>query len=391
MKQKLKSMDIIKGIGIIMIIIVHNRHFLMLDMSGLRPLMNYGQMGCQLFFFVSGFTLCYAWEHLSESSRRRRRAPKLLRFYLRRYLRLAPGFLLFMLLHFGLNILLLDVLSFPPGFIMNRELPGILTNVFFIHGLFPDYINSVFPGGWYIGTAFLLYLTFPFLYGLFRRLRRIHPLCMAVLPILLLVLNVFLLGWIADLSDQELYLDNNTFLYFFFTNHLPCFSLGIMLFFQEKNNARFCSRFPLAVSALLFAATTGFGIYWFLNPASEKTFALLPSLVGLSAYFLAVSLIHIEHRRNTLRGKKQQAQHENPITGFLAQCGRNSYGMYLAHPLVCWYGMKTLNYFLTENNGTYNDLLLYGLLLVPSVFIVFVLGLYVEKLLTWIDHILRRS
>ena len=52
--------------------------------------------------------------------------------------------------------------------------------------------------------------------------------------------------------------------------------------------------------------------------------------------------------------------------------------------------MKTLNYFLTENNGTYNDLLLYGLLLVPSVFIVFVLGLYVEKLLTWIDHILRR-
>ena len=45
MNQKLKSMDIIKGIGIIMIIIVHNRHFLMLDISGLRPLMNYGQIG----------------------------------------------------------------------------------------------------------------------------------------------------------------------------------------------------------------------------------------------------------------------------------------------------------------------------------------------------------
>lgn len=381
MNQKLKSMDIIKGIGIIMIIIVHNRHFLMLDMSGLRPLMNYGQMGCQLFFFVSGFSLCYAWEHLPESGRRR--APKLLRFYLRRYLRLAPGFLLFMMIHFGLNILLLNVLDFPPGFIMNRELPGILANVFFVHGLFPDYINSVFPGGWYIGTAFLLYLAFPFLYGLFRRLRRIHPLCMAVLPVLLLVLNVFLLGWTAGLPGQELYLDNNTFLYFFFTNHLPCFSLGTMLFFQEKDNARFCFRFPLALSALLFAAVTGLSICWFLNPASGKTFALLPSLAGLSAYFLAVSLIHIEQRRNT--------QHENPVTGFLAQCGQNSYGMYLAHPLVCWYGMKALNYFLTKNSGTYNDLLLYGLLLVPSVFIVFVMGLYVGKLLTWIDHRLRRS
>lgn len=54
MNQKLKSMDIIKGIGIIMIIIVHNRHFLMQDMSGLRPLINYGQMGCQLFLLCVG-------------------------------------------------------------------------------------------------------------------------------------------------------------------------------------------------------------------------------------------------------------------------------------------------------------------------------------------------
>lgn len=376
MNQKLKSMDILKGIGIIMIIIVHNRHFLMQDMSGLRPLINYGQMGCQLFFFVSGFSLCYAWEHLSEP----RRAPKYARFVLRRYLRLARGFLLFMIIHFSLNVLLIHVLNFPAGFIMNCELPGILTNVFFLHGLFPDYINSVFPGGWYIGTAFLLYLAFPFLYGIARRLRRFHPLCMAALPVLLLVLNIFLLDWIADLSGQKLYLDNNTFLYFFFTNHLPCFSLGIVLFFQKS------TRIPLALSVLFFIVTTGLSVYWFLNPVSKTVYALLPSLAGLSAYWLAVSLLYIETRQKTLRGKRQ---HANPLTNFLAQCGRSSYGMYLAHPLVCWYGMKALNYFLTENNGTYKDLLLYGLLLIPSVFIVFVMGLYVEKLLTWADRRLR--
>ncbi|MDE7477786.1 MAG: hypothetical protein K2M91_07535, partial [Lachnospiraceae bacterium] len=71
--------------------------------------------------------------------------------------------------------------------------------------------------------------------------------------------------------------------------------------------------------------------------------------------------------------------------------GRNSYGMYLAHPLVCWYGMKALTYFLTENGGTYNDMLLYWLMLAPSVFIVYVMGLYVEKALTWIDRRLRHS
>ncbi len=34
--KKLNTLNLIKGIGIIMIIMVHNRHFLMQDMSGLR-------------------------------------------------------------------------------------------------------------------------------------------------------------------------------------------------------------------------------------------------------------------------------------------------------------------------------------------------------------------
>ena len=51
--------------------------------------------------------------------------------------------------------------------------------------------------------------------------------------------------------------------------------------------------------------------------------------------------------------------------------------------------MKALNYFLTINGGAYNDILVYMLLLVPSVFVVFVLGLYMERLLFWIDKKLR--
>lgn len=91
MDKKLRSIDIIKGIGIIMIIITHNRHFIMQDMSVIWFLINFGQMGCQLFFFASGFSLCYAWEHMDPSR------PRALRFILRRYLRLAPGFLIFMM------------------------------------------------------------------------------------------------------------------------------------------------------------------------------------------------------------------------------------------------------------------------------------------------------
>ena len=79
----------IKGIGIIMIIMVHNRHFLMQDMSGLRPLINFGQMGCQLFFFVSGFSLCFSWEHMTCSARSKPVVSTYFKFIMRR---LLPAF-----------------------------------------------------------------------------------------------------------------------------------------------------------------------------------------------------------------------------------------------------------------------------------------------------------
>ncbi|MDE7479035.1 MAG: acyltransferase family protein, partial [Lachnospiraceae bacterium] len=306
MNQKLKSMDIIKGIGIIMIIIVHNRHFIMQDMSGLRPLINFGQMGCQLFFFVSGFTLCLSWEHITDSKSDRFHVSKGLRFILRRYVRLAPGFLIFMMVNLGLNILFINILNFPSGFIMNRKLPAILTNIFFVHGLFPDYINSVFPGGWYIGTSFLLYITFPLLYAIFNRLRRIHTLCMTAVPAVLLLLNCVLLQWMSKMPENELYLGNNTFLYFFFTNHIVCFCLGILLFFQK-------TKCPLMISLLFFVLSTGICIYLFMNPYNDYTYAVIPSFAGLSAYWLASALIHFE--------KKSAGKYS-----FLADCGRNSYG-----------------------------------------------------------------
>ena len=65
--------------------------------------------------------------------------------------------------------------------------------------------------------------------------------------------------------------------------------------------------------------------------------------------------------------------------------------MYLAHSLVSWYGMKALTALLTQNGRTYNDLLLYGLVFMPSVLIIYAMGVAVEKVLSRIDRRLRRS
>lgn len=382
MHKKLQSLDIIKGIGIIMIIIVHNRHFIMQDMSGLRPLINFGQMGCQLFFFVSGFSLCYSWEHMVHSNPSGRFIPMSLHFVIRRYLRLIPGFLIVMAINWILNILLIDHLDFL-GFLMNREPLAIITNILFLHGLFPAYNNNVFPGGWYIGTAFLLYIIFPLLFCIFKKLSRMPSVCLAVIPLLLLGLNYFLLKHLSVASGYELYPYNNSFSYFLFTNHLPCFSLGILLFFYEKKD--FCIKCPLVISIPLFIGITYLSIYLYLQPEQNYIYAFMPSIVGLAVYWLAAALIHIEKKR--LSASKEFAR--NFLIRFLSSCGRHSYGMYLVHSFICWYGLKTLRYFLTLNGNTYNDLLVYWIVFIPSVLLVYLLGLCMEKLLGLIDRKLR--
>ena len=392
MDQKSKSLDILKGIGIIMIIAVHNRHFVMQDMSGLRQLINLGQMGCQLFFFASGFSLCHAWQHLHPS---RDRIP---RFLLRRYLRLAPGFLFFMIVNLTLNILLMDVLHLSPGFIMNREPRALLVNILFLHGLSPGAVNNVFPGGWYIGTAFLLYIAFPPLYAVFQRLRNASlrrgclSVCMAGIPALLLILNIPLLHFVsACASKEELPLGNNTFLYYFFTNQLPCFSLGILLFFQHMHpNAPRKNPCLPAVYAALSAVSAVLCAALFLYPPMPLIYAVIPSLAGLAAYGLAAALIRIEKRGESARVHKRKRL-TSPVSRFLASCGQHSYGMYLAHSLVSWYGMKALTALLTQNGRTYNDLLLYGLVFLPSVLIIYAMGVAGAKALSRIDRRLRRS
>lgn len=401
MKKQLQSLNILKGIGILMVIMVHNRHFIMKDMSGLRQLINYGQMGCQLFFMVSGMALCYSWFHLvskyTDSSAAQSASGRLTfkqrilcsgKFILRRYLRLAPGFVIILCVNYLLNVLFIDILDHSPGFIINRKPAAIITNLLFIHGFFPDYINNVFPGGWYIGTTFILYALFPLLIFAFEKLYSLKRWLIYIIPVILLLFNCVLVRHIAGATQNELYPYNNSFLYFFFTNQLPCFSLGILLFFQEKTN--FSSKCPLPVSVILFAVACYASIRLYLMPEQNFIFSVIPSLAGFSFYWLAVSFIHVELR--TVQTSEHILRHIGHVfTGFIASCGSNSYGMYLVHAFISWYALKDISYFLTKGGYEYNDLRLYCVLYLPSVLVIYVLGFLMKFLLDFIDKKLRPS
>lgn len=375
-----QTLDILKGIAMIMIIIVHNRHFILRDASGLRQLINFGQMGCQLFFLVSGFALCSSWNHLLEKHPVNSSLDWIRnygRFMKRRYLRLAPGFLLILLANYLLNVLLIDILGLSPGFIMNREPAAVLTNILFLHGLFPSYINNVFPGGWYIGTTFLLYLLFPVLVSLYHAIYRHCPRSILIVPVLLWCGGFCLLRMLSGIGNPMLTSGNNSYLYFSVPNQLPCFCLGLTLYYQEKTD--FSVKIPVPVSILLFLLTGIGAVYCYVRPEYTYIYFILPTLTGLAFYWLTVTMLHIEKSGMALSFP------------FLASCGRNSYGMYLIHAFFCWYGIKALTSALTAGNMIYPDLLLYCLLLPVTILCVYIAGLYLNRFLNFLDSIIRHE
>lgn len=379
---RLKTLSILKGIGIIMIIIVHNRHFVMKDMSGYRQLINYGQMGCQLFFMVSGMALCYSWFNHNETSC----VKKYITFILKRYKRLAPGFLLIMGINLLLNYILIDIVKYSPGYVMNRQPKAILANALFLHGLIPDCINNVFPGGWYIGTTFILYLLFPLLATLFKKLYSFKTFTIWFLPLLFLGINYYFTRQISIATQNAYYPYNSSFMYYFFLNQLPCFLLGILLYFIEKQD--FCKKCPTFISGTLFLLTGFSSIYLYLQPEKNYIFTILPTLTGFSFFWLAICMIHIEksYESNPVKHQKKDDLILAYFAGFLKNCGNHSYGMYLVHSFISWYGLKLLTDTLANYGYEYNDLILYLIALIPSIFIVYVLGLYMDKLLDYIKQ-----
>lgn len=60
MQKRNPLVDIFKGIAIIMVIIVHSAQTFELP-EGINYIPKFGQMGCQIFFLLSSFTMIYSF------------------------------------------------------------------------------------------------------------------------------------------------------------------------------------------------------------------------------------------------------------------------------------------------------------------------------------------
>ena len=183
----------------------------------LRDIVGAGSIGVQLFFVVSACTL-----FLSLSARRSEKG-FIFNFFIRRIFRVAPLYyiaIIYFLFQDGLGP------RYWLGDASGITVWNILSNIFFIHGINPYWINSLVPGGWSITDEVMFYSILPILFYMIRTIN--HAFYFFFASLFLKGILHLILSSTPLISEAVLW---NSFLFFYFPNQLPVFLCGVLLFF----------------------------------------------------------------------------------------------------------------------------------------------------------------
>ena len=228
--------------------------------------------------------------------------PTLMSFYKKRWLGLAPGY--------WLSILITVILAAVTILITGKnqlgtslKFEGIIINMLLLNGLVPtDANNLIFRGGWFIGTLIILYLIYPFLHkgeGKYGN----SFLYGCIFSSMLISAALFLL-------TDKVYSSCGDFLYFSFINQLSSFVLGILLYRNVE-----IGKYDKQKSFVFFILS----VLFFLYPVPFRA-VIVPCFFSLSVFYLL----------KVLWGRKL------PLSNILCYFGELSYPIFLLHIFIIW-------------------------------------------------------
>lgn len=255
----------------------------------------YFAFGVPLFFVVSAFSLAYGYEgRLSGAS-------EVLRFYLRRFLRIAPLFY---------AMVAYTLLTTRGGSWLGAHSGEIAANLAFVFNLFPDLVEGISPASWSIGVEMVFYAIFPLVLMAVR-----GPVSAAVGTVAATVAAV-LFGLRMDMLGDV----PGAFIQHGFLFNLPYFGFGLFAYFSYRRMS------PRLGPAALVAGVVGLLILY--GMATWPT-PLMPGRIG-NTVFQALwgapfALLCLAMAQNP------PAILSNPVTRFL---GKISFSLYLTHPYV---------------------------------------------------------
>ncbi len=288
------TLDVLRGLAIAGVMAIHVSQSFSSGFKIVDFVFGSGWVGVNVFYFVSAMTMCLMW------TQRTGEANPIRKFYIRRFLRIAPLFWLAIPLYLAVN-------GTGPSYDAPNGIGPVqvILTATFLHGFWPDSINSVVPGDWSIAAEMTFYLVFPFVIIGFGPRRHLY----LVLAMALHLFNVlFFKPWAYQIfiayygPGHEAFVWNA--LHLSFLNQLPIFLTGCALFFALRDGfTKLDAAMLVLVVALSFAADRA-------TTSHEFNYLMINLVLGAFVY-------------GCIRLKARFAP--------LEAMGRNSYSMYLSH------------------------------------------------------------
>ena len=245
-----------------------------------------GDKGVTLFYLISAFTLCLSFKNKQHNERQ-----PIKNYFIRRIFRIVPLYYFAIILNLAVSTTVPSVYS-------------ILSNIFFLHGLNPYWINSTVSGGWSVGIEILFYLVFPII---FLRVKHFGNTLNVLLGLILLSKFITSMMFKHPLIDDGILW--GVFVYENIFSQLPVFMMGICLFYATTVRKHQVNGYTYLFFATLI-------IVHLLGGNLFKPHYLFAIAFALAAFGLT---------------KKQPGLIVNKLTIWF---GKYSYSLYLNHIIV---------------------------------------------------------
>lgn len=353
MKNKLDFVDCLRGYAILGVVFTHATNKVSNLPTWLENIGIQGARGVQLFFIVSAFTLLYSLHQKYDTNK-----IGVKDFFIRRFFRIAPTFYFALIFYSGI-----DILTFKLGLSEHTNaysFGSVFAALTFTNLLNINWLYSLVPGGWSISAEMLFYLTVPLIFIYIKNLKN------AIILVLCALIVSFSSTQIAlKLGIGEPSMVRNEFLFHWFPNQLPIFSLGILLFFLLKNRLKGITISKVKGNILIISSIIGITVLSILNGVGGDYF---PShfLFGICFIGLAYGL-----------GTVNKHLLVNKISKFI---GEVSFSMYLIHFFVLDVVVLLIgNKIQTQLPSSMALIVIYVLTLIISIFLSYLSYRFIEQ------------
>jgi peptidoglycan/LPS O-acetylase OafA/YrhL len=232
-RRRLEWVNAVRGIAILLVMAVHTSQHVGHLSAWSIDFFACGAYGVQLFFIASAFTILRSWRSRSGEPH------AVLRFFTRRFFRIAPLFYVGIAFYGALRVA--QTGSIDPA--------GVAVTALFLHSFSPPFVNYAVPGGWSIGAEWAFYALVPVLAVVATNLRRSVFLFAATMAFALAA------RWVLAKTGGD---PSSEFGTFWLPNQLPAFALGFVLYWAVELDVTL-SRWVAVLGALgtvgVFAAS----------------------------------------------------------------------------------------------------------------------------------------